>query len=202
MRTEKLSRTANSGTTAEFGFTRWGADVVRIAEPISAATPNTHAPRARSIARNGGVTLTIDRRQVTGHVHRGADASVAHLEIAAMPPEVVTAVGELIGSRSEPDDAIYAALGERGLRPAITLEAADCSCRARSTMCVHVLAALYALASLIDHEPSTVLTLQSVGTADAPAAEEPAADRPVRRWVPLASVDVGDYYALRDQSAP
>lgn len=194
-------------TTAEFGFTAWGADVVRIAEPINATTPNALAPRARSIARNGGVSLEIDRRQVTAHVHRGAEASVAHLEIAAMDPDVVAAIREVMGPRGEPDDATHAALGERGLRPAITLEAADCSCRARTTMCVHVLAALYALASLVDHQPSTLLTIQSLDDApDRPAptgsgpdgsADDTAADRPVRRWVRLAALDFADYYAVR-----
>ena len=61
--------------TNPFGFTTWGADLVRIAEPISASTPNTHAPRARMIARNGGVGLEIDGRQVTARIHRGGEAS-------------------------------------------------------------------------------------------------------------------------------
>ena len=136
--------------TNPFGFTTWGADLVRIAEPISASTPNTHAPRARMLARNGGVTLQFDGGRVTALVHSGASASVAHLEFAPMAPAVASALREELGSRTEPDDAVHAALIARGLRPAPVLDAADCSCTARSTMCVHVLAAAYALATLVE----------------------------------------------------
>ncbi|ADG79037.1 Zinc finger SWIM domain protein OS=Tsukamurella paurometabola (strain ATCC 8368 / DSM / CCUG 35730 / CIP 100753 / JCM 10117 / KCTC 9821 / NBRC 16120 / NCIMB 702349 / NCTC 13040) OX=521096 GN=Tpau_2432 PE=4 SV=1 [Tsukamurella paurometabola] len=179
--------------TNPFGFTTWGADLVRIAEPITASTPNTHAPRARMLARNGGVTLQFDGGRVTALVHSGASASVAHLEFAAMAPTVATALREELGSRTEPDDAIHAALISRGLQPAPTLEAADCSCKARTTMCVHVLAAAYALAALVDHEPVTALAIQSYG-ASAPTEE--VDERPAPRWTPLAALHVRDYYVV------
>lgn len=186
-----------------FGFTTWGADIVRIAEPISASAPNTHAPRARMIARNDGVTLQTEGGRVTALVHSGASASVAHLEFAAMAPAVVTGLRHEMGSRAEPNDAAHAALLASGLRPAPVLEAADCSCRARNTMCVHVLAALYSLASLVDQEPATALTIQSFGSA-APDADtstgDTATDRQVPRWIPLASLHVRDYYAVSAQT--
>lgn len=159
-----------------FGFTTWGADLVRIAEPISASTPNTHAPRARMLARNGGVTLQFDGGRVTALVHSGASASVAHLEFAPMAPAVAP-IREELGSRTEPDDAVHAALIARGLRPAPVLDAADCSCTARSTMCVHVLAAAYALATLVDHEPVTALTIQTYG-ASTPRTRRTTTGRP------------------------
>ena len=108
--------------TNPFGFTTWGADLVRIAEPISASTPNTHAPRARMLARNGGVTLQFDGGRVTALVHSGASAAVAHLEFAPMAPAVASALREELGSRTEPDDAVHAALIARGLRPAPVLD--------------------------------------------------------------------------------
>ncbi|MCF8611144.1 SWIM zinc finger family protein [Gordonia sp. HY285] len=177
----------------DFGFTTWGADIVRIAEPITATVPNASAPSARRIARNNGVTLEIDGRQVTARVHRGGEASVARLEIAAMESAVVVALREEMGSRTEPDDTVHAALRARGLRPAAALEAADCSCRARKTMCVHVLAALYALAALVDHAPSTVLGMQS-GQGSADDADTDAVDGPPPRWTPIAALSVRDYY--------
>lgn len=180
--------------TNPFGFTTWGADLVRIAEPTTASTPNTHAPRARMLARNGGVTLQFDGGRVAALVHSGASASAAHLEFAAMAPATATALREELGSRTEPDDAIHAALIARGLRPAPVLDAADCSCKARSTMCVHVLAAVYALATLVDHEPATALTIQAYGTS-APAGDDED-DRPAPRWTPLAALHVRDYYAV------
>lgn len=178
---------------SDFGFTAWGAHLVRIAEPITASTPNRHAPRARMIARNGGVTLQLDGGRVTALVHSGAAASVAHLEFAGMAPELVTALRRAMGSRAEPDDAAHSALVAQGLRPAPVLEASDCSCRARTTMCVHVLAALYALAERIDHEPATVLAIQSFGTV---GPDEPDTDRPVPRWTPLAALHARDFYAV------
>ncbi len=177
-----------------FGFTAWGADLVRIAQPIAARSPNTHAPRARMIARNGGVTLETKEGAVTARVHSGASASVAHLTFAAMAPAVATALREELGSRIEPDDAVHAALTARGLRPAPVLEASDCSCRARSTMCLHVLAGLYALASLVDHDPVRAPAIQSYGST-MPAAEQ-GEDRPTPRWIPLAALHVRDYYAV------
>lgn len=179
--------------TTEFGFTAWGADIVRIAEPIEASTPNTSAPRARSIARNGGVTVNVDGRQVTAHVHRGGSASIAHLEIAAMDASVMAALREEIGTRTEPDDAVHAALRARGLRPQTTLEAADCSCSARARMCVHVLAALYAFAAVVDHSPATLIGMQS---GDA-TPDNAAPDAPAPRWTPVAALDVRDYFSVR-----
>ncbi|WP_019204484.1 SWIM zinc finger family protein [Tsukamurella sp. 1534] len=181
-------------TTPRFGFTAWGFDLVRIAEPVTASRPNTAAPRARMIARNGGVALETDGRQVTARVHSGSLASLAHLEFAAMAPATATALRATLGNRHEPDDATHAALVAAGLRPAPVLEAADCSCRARSTACVHVLAALYALAALVDHEPVTALAIQSAGGSGAPADEAGRA-RPVPRWTPLAALHARDYYA-------
>ncbi|TWS22204.1 hypothetical protein FK268_20730 [Tsukamurella sputi] len=187
----------------EFGFTAFGAALVRLAEPISAKLPNKHAPRARMIARGGGVTLELDGRQVTARVHRGGSASIAHLEFAAMTPVTAAAFREALGARPEPDDAVHAAVRAAGADPAPALEAADCSCTARSTMCVHVLAALYALAVLVDNEPNTVLTLQGYGTGPGAAAPQPDGtvhDRPVPRWTPLATLDARDYFARYDRS--
>ena len=184
-------------STAAFGFTAWGSDVVRIAEPLTATTPNTLAPRARRMAGNGGVTLEHTGRQVTAHIHRGAEASVAHLEFAPMRGETVAALREILGSRSEPDDEAHAALRGRGLRPAPELVAADCSCRARTTMCVHVLASLYALAEKIDHEPMTALVIQSFGSADHGTDGAPTPTGPPPRWTPLAGLDVRDFFSVR-----
>lgn len=179
----------------DFGFTTWGADLVRLAEPITATGRNTSAPTARRIARNGGVLLEIDGRQVTARIHRGAQASIAHLEFAAMEPAVLAALREEMGSRSEPDDTVHAALRARGLQPTPSLDAADCSCRARSTMCVHVLAALYALAGAVDHAPSTLLGMQAGSVAD-DSTEAAGHDGPPPRWTPIAALDVREYFTV------
>ena len=182
--------------TDEFGFTRWGAAIVRIAEPIDARMPNKEAPRARSLARNGGVTLSFDGRQVTAHVHRAGQASIAHLEFAAMPTATAAAIRTHLDSRSEPDDAVFEAVRASGAAPAPVLEAADCSCKARNDRCVHILAALYTLAAHVDHHPVAALELQAYGTGD--GSEAPGTDTgPAPRWIPITRLDVRDYFVPR-----
>lgn len=186
-------------TTAEFGFTRWGAELVRLAEPMEARTPNRHAPRARSIARNGGVTLSIDGATVTASIHRGGEASTAHLEFTAAGQALRARIGEFRSSGADLVDAQYHDLLDSGLTPVCTLVAADCSCRARSTMCTHVLATLYALAAQVDRLPNTVVEL--LGLHQAPSSTEDSKDRATTAvdteppvWVSLAAVRVHGFF--------
>lgn len=184
---------------AEFGFSRWGADVVRLAEPLSAGVPNPLAPRARSLARNHGVDLAVAGNAVTGLVSSGAQASIARLEFAAMSNDTAGTIRELLGSATEPDDDVHqrtrTAAGS-GAGPRITT--ADCSCRARGDRCVHILATLYALAAAIDHRPALALELQ--GFDRFPAAQsdsQPGSGsepRSIARWVPLAGLGIRDYW--------
>ncbi|WAC55742.1 hypothetical protein [Gordonia sp. SL306] len=177
--------------TNEFGYTPWGADLVRIAEPIATREPNRWAPRARSIARNNGVDLTVDGRLVKAVVHRGADASVAHIEFGQMPPATARAVGELIGSAGEPDEEVHRNATGSGHHPGPVIDNCDCSCTARSTMCVHVLATLYALAAAIDLDPRIALRLQDFGDRPGAALED---DAVIPQWIPLTAFDSRSYY--------
>lgn len=183
-----MSRSEIIGGTAEFGFTRFGADVVRLAEPLTGTTPNAAAPRARSLARHRAVTVTIEGRIVTGRVQRAEQASVARLEFAPMAPSTATALIAAMGDATEPDDAVYAQLPGSALTPG--LAAADCSCRGRGERCLHILATLYALATVIDHEPRTVLGLYDITATTASTDAAP-------RWVSLGSLDVADYDRVR-----
>lgn len=179
-------------STPEFGFTRAGAMLVRLAEPIGTTTPNALAPRARSIARGNGVHLTCDGRQVSARIHRGGAASVAHLEFTPLPPGTAAALRDALGGRSEPDDAVFATLTAAGTPVTAALDAVDCSCRARTARCVHVLAALYALASHVDHDPAAVLGI--VGYHEPGAPPDGSGDGPPPRWVPLTALDPRGYW--------
>lgn len=182
-------------STNEFGYTVWGADVVRIAEPVTARMPNSMAPRARSIARNNGVTLTIEGRLVTALVHRGETASVAHIEFR--PMSAATAVvltnflsTELLSTDGEPHADIHRMAADAGHPTRPVLDNCDCSCPARTTMCVHVLAALYALAAQVDTDPQIVLRIQDFGVG----APEPERTERSPHWTPLTAVDPATYF--------
>lgn len=184
---------------AEFGFSRWGAEIIRLAEPISTRSPNPLAPRARSVARNGGVTLTIDGRSITGLVQRGGEASVAHLEFDPMTSATADALRELLGAATEPTDDIHRRLVQETSWAAAGLEVADCSCRARGDRCLHILATLYALAAAVDREPALALRLRDFEAPLTEAPGDPASgvDGPPRippRWTALTAFDVRDYW--------
>ncbi|PPJ23498.1 hypothetical protein C5E45_28790 [Nocardia nova] len=178
---------------SEFGYTPWGMGWVRLAEPIRTARPEPLLPRARSIARNGGVHLKIDGTTVAAHIHRGGQASVTLLEIAPLPASVVSAMAAHIPAQLvQLTDEVHAALTAAGLAPIPRLGATDCSCSARNPRCLHLLASCYALARAVDENPWLSLDLQ--GYRSGGAAESGTADAPPARWTPLDSLDPATFF--------
>lgn len=178
----------------EFGYTAWGMDVLRLAEPMTTTKPEPLLPRARSVARNGGVTTRFDGRDVRATVHRGSEASVVSIEFAPMPRELALAVADL---GVEPDaltDERHAALVAAGLSPAPTLAGSDCSCRARSARCLHLLAALYDVTRHVDETPILALRIQGLGTDDHADPDDDTG--PARRWQPINTVDPRTFYEI------
>ncbi|MFF0487930.1 hypothetical protein ACFYTQ_02795 [Nocardia sp. NPDC004068] len=173
----------------EFGYTRWGMDWVRLAEPLSLTRPEPLLPRARSIARNGGVTLEIEATIVRAHIHRGGQASVTHLEFAPLSRSIAD---HLPATAVELTDALHESLTGAGHVVAPRLVASDCSCPARNPRCLHFLATCYALARRVDENPWLALDLQGYGRA---LADEPAPDTPPARWTPLDNLDPAAYFA-------
>ncbi|WP_062998534.1 SWIM zinc finger family protein [Nocardia mikamii] len=177
----------------EFGYTPWGMGWVRLAEPIRTARPEPLLPRARSIARNGGVRLDVDGTTVSAHIHRGGQASVTLLEIAPLPASVVTAMAAHIPAHLvQLTDEVHAVLTAAGLAPIPRLGATDCSCSARNPRCLHLLAACYALARAVDENPWLSLDLQGYRSGGTP--ETGAADARPPRWTPLDSLDPATFF--------
>ncbi|WP_278264030.1 SWIM zinc finger family protein [Nocardia sp. AG03] len=174
----------------EFGYTAWGRDWVRLAEPLRQTKPEPLLPRARSIARNHGVRTEIGERTVRAHLHRGGQASVAHIEVAPLDRARVTAIGRIIPDPSVLTDEMHRALLDAGHSPAPTLVSTDCSCSARTDRCVHVLAVLYAIAGQVDENPRLALELQGYFDAtvntDTPTAEA--------RWTSLHTLDPAEFF--------
>ncbi|NUP28945.1 MAG: hypothetical protein HOQ36_25115 [Nocardia sp.] len=182
----------------EFGYTRWGMDWVRLAEPLRQTRPEPLLPRARSIARNHGVQAVTEGRIVRAHIHRGGQASVTHLELAPLTRTTVTALTALIGA--DPTlltDEMHTAARAAEIPVAPELAAIDCSCSARTLRCVHVLATFYDLARRVDEDPRLSLDLQGFGAPEpgaAPGDSGPAPEAP--RWIPLHTVDPAVFFEV------
>ncbi|MGS2805287.1 hypothetical protein [Nocardia sp. MW-W600-9] len=176
----------------EFGFTPWGRDWVRLAEPLRQTKPEPLLPRARSIARNHGVCTEIEARTVRAHLHRGGQASIAHVEVVPLTRDAVTLIARTIPDSSVVTDEMHRALLDAGHSPAPTLASTDCSCSARTDRCVHVLAVLYTIARQVDENPRLALELQgyfdATGTADAPVQEH--------RWTSINALDPARFFAV------
>ncbi|MGW0179993.1 hypothetical protein [Nocardia sp. NPDC003345] len=176
----------------EFGYTRWGMDWVRLAEPIRRTRPEPLLPRARSIARNNGVRAETEGTIVRAHIHRGGQASVTHIEFAPFDRSVVTALTTVLGGDPPTlTDDMHAAAVAEGIPVAPRPGAIDCSCTARTAHCVHVLATFYELARRVDENPRFGLDLQGYGLRPTTAPGDPA-DTP--RWIPLETLDPARYF--------
>ncbi|WP_433203808.1 hypothetical protein ACQP1G_14780 [Nocardia sp. CA-107356] len=183
----------------EFGYTPWGMDWVRLAEPLRQTRPDPLLPRARSIARNNGVQTTIEGRVIRAAIHRGGQASVTHLEVAPLPRRAITAIAEIIPDTTVLTDDMHRALVTAGASPAPVLAGTDCSCSARTARCVHVLAVYYDLARRVDEDPRLALALQGYFQA---APEDPVAPVESPRWTPLNTLDPADYFETPERAAP
>ncbi|WP_194824353.1 hypothetical protein [Nocardia sp. XZ_19_231] len=169
----------------EYGYTPWGRDWVRLAEPLRQTRPEPLLPRARSIARNDGVGIEIEGRTVRAHLHRGGQASIAHVEVAPLSRAAVTAIGTTITDPTILTDEMHRALLDAGHSPAPSLVSTDCSCSARTARCVHVFAMLYTIARKVDENPRLALELQ--GYFDATTDSDLPTQEP--RWTSINSLD-------------
>lgn len=177
----------------EFGYTAWGMDWVRLAEPLRQTKPDPLLPRARSIARNDGVQASIDGRTVRATIHRGGQASVIHVEVAPMPRSSITAVAEVLTADATPlTDDMYRAVREAGVVPAPVLAGTDCSCSARSERCLHLLAVYYDMARRVDEDPRTALQIQDYFRALSEDKAVPTLEH--QRWIPINALDPAAYF--------
>lgn len=175
----------------EFGYTPWGRDWVRLAEPLRQTRPEPLLPRARSIARNNSVQTTIDGRVVRANIHRGAEASVIHLEVAPLPRAAITAIGTLIPNTAVLTDEMHRAIVSSGVPIAPVLAGTDCSCRARSPRCLHILAVFYDVARRIDEYPRLALEIQGYFQG---ALEDSPTEAQTPRWIPINTLEPADYF--------
>ncbi|WP_427921854.1 hypothetical protein [Streptomyces sp. cg40] len=181
---------------SDFGYTVWGKDWVRLAEPLRQTRPDPQLPRARRLARAGKVEITTDGRTVRAVVHHGRTAFTANIELAPMPQAAVAAISRrLSGPRPTLTDDLYRTLTADGHRPAPHLATTDCTCPAATPRCVHVLAAYYEMARRVDDDPRVALDAQDYFRAASQGADAAAAASATpQRWIALNSLEPDDYF--------
>ena len=183
----------------EFGYTLWGRDWVRLAQPLrQSESVRLQLPRARSLARNNLVQATVEGRVVHASIHRGGAASVTRLEVAPLDRASITAVSEIAPDTAMLTDDTYRAIVSEGITLAPVLVDTDCSCSARTATCLHVLAVLYEIARRVDENPRLALDLQGYAT-EAPSDSESAG--PPARWTPVASLDPATFFGARSSAS-
>ncbi|MGK8523206.1 hypothetical protein ACRS6B_17355 [Nocardia asteroides] len=170
----------------EFGYTAWGMEWVRLAEPLRQTRPDPLLPRARSIARNNGVQATVEGGVVRATIHRGGQASITHVEVAPLSRRTITAVAEIVPDPSVLTDDMHRAITAAGISIAPVLAGTDCSCTARKSRCVHVLAVYYEMARRVDEDPRLGLAIQGYFAAAPRNSDESA---PQTRWTPISALD-------------
>jgi hypothetical protein len=185
---------------SDFGYTAWGKDWVRLAEPLRQTRPDPQLPRARRLARDGKVQITIDGRNVRAVVHHGRNAPMTNIEVAPMSREATTGISRhLSGARPILTDDLYRELCEAGHRPVPTLVTIDCTCQADTPRCVHVLAVYYEMARRIDDDPRIALEIQNFFRTSSPSTKASTASTPAppQRWLALNTLNPADYFTVR-----
>ncbi|MGX1805947.1 hypothetical protein ACWIGI_09540 [Nocardia sp. NPDC055321] len=177
----------------EFGYTGWGMDWVRVAEPLNQTKPEPLLPRARSIARNNGVRTLIEGNHLQANIHRGSEASVTYLEVTPLDGPTIRALEQVIPPTALTlTDEHRAAVAALGIPLTPHLARIDCSCRARNDRCLHFFATCYALARQVDETPWLALDL--LGYRNATPGPETDETQPPARWTPINTLDPKTFF--------
>ncbi|MFE9580426.1 SWIM zinc finger family protein [Nocardia sp. NPDC006044] len=182
---------------AEFGATPWGRAWTRVVESTTAAVPNPLLPKARSVARNHGATLTTEVGLVIAKVVVSGTESTVRIELPRWPEETERDAERLIAKSlaanpglagGDLPDSLEGEFAAAGITFAVPLaeQAATCDCRTRKRPCLHILAGLYALSMRVDERPRLAVELRMDSTA---VAEEADPD-----WIPLTELDAASFY--------
>ncbi|QKT09835.1 SWIM zinc finger family protein [Rhodococcus sp. W8901] len=176
----------------EFGYTAWGMDWVRLAQPLRQSGPaRLLLPRARSLARNNLVKATVEGRIVRASIHRGGQASVTQLEVAPLTRASITGIAAIVPDTAVLTDDIHQDIVTAGIALAPVLADTDCSCSARSAPCLHLLAVLYEIAHRVDENPQLALDIQGYTTAMLHDSAVPAS---TARWTPVSALDPAAFF--------
>lgn len=180
----------------DFGYTLWGRDWVRLAQPLRVTRPDPRLPRARALAHSTKVEVTISAGRIRGTVEHGRTTPEVRIEVAPMSsPALNIVTTQLRGSRTILTDEMYRVCAERGHPPLPTLTRVECTCSDSTGRCVHVLAVFYAVARRIDDDPRLALDIQAFVCPSTDSTREDAAVP--QRWTTLDHLDPADYFTVR-----
>lgn len=187
----------------DFGYTVWGRDWVRLAEPLSQTRPDPQLPRARRLARDGHVEVSIDGGTVRAVVRHGRHTLATDIEVAPMPREASAEISRrLSGGQPALTEELYRAIVEAGHPPAPKVGGVACSCSADVPRCVHVLAVYYDMARRVDDDPRIALEVRGFFRVPAETAKASAASAAApRQWIALNALDPGEYFVPHDGAA-
>lgn len=186
---------------AEFGATPWGRAWLRTVERTD-GSPRTQLPKARSLARNHKVDLTLSGSpgspgspRATATVRDGSSSPTVTLNLSPWTEEEEAAASVVLAThRPDPSgdlpDDLLTQLTEAdvSVTPAAPDETATCTCRARKRPCPHILAAIYTLVLQIDERPVTALELRSTAVPWGDGAGTSTA------WIPLDAIDAATFF--------
>ncbi|WP_230205071.1 SWIM zinc finger family protein [Parafrankia elaeagni] len=181
----------------EFGATPWGRAWGRTVEPTSMARPNPLLPRARTLARNTTTVVVAGVGHVEAEVTVSGQVCRVRIDLPLWPDETQAEAGRLIaGAMAEHrglvagdlPDTLEVDLTQHAISIAVPPEArrGECTCRARTRPCVHILATIYALAQLVDERPALAVELRSTPTKTTVTADP--------GWVALSDLDPAGFY--------
>ena len=173
----------------DFGYTAWGRDWVRLAQPLRVTRPDPRLPRARALAKGGKVEVTIGAGKIRGTVEHGRTTREVSIEVAPLSGPALSLIGTQ--ARTVLTDEMYRECTELGHPPVPVLTHVECSCPDSSGRCLHVLAVFYDMAQRIDDDPRLALDVlaPSHGTHETAAVPQ--------RWTALAALDPAEYFTVR-----
>lgn len=182
----------------DFGYTAWGRDWVRLAQPLHQTRPDPRLPRARALARASGMQLTVDGPQARGVVPSGRNTFLVCIDVAPMSRETVSGItGHFGGARPILTDEFHSAITQVGHPPAPILAAVACSCSDDTGRCLHTLAVLYAMARRVDDDPRIALDIQGYFRVSSESSGVSSAEP--QRWTALGDLDPADYFRAANQ---
>lgn len=173
----------------DFGYTAWGRDWVRLAQPLRVTRPDPRLPRARALAKGGKVEVAIGAGSIRGTVAHGRTTPEVSIDVAPISELASSTIG--VHSRTVLTDEMYRACTELGHSPVPVLTRVECTCPDNSGRCIHVLAVFYDMARRIDDDPRLALDVLTTSDRGDESAAVP------QRWTALDALDPAEYFVVR-----
>lgn len=184
-------------TNPEFGATAWGRTWLRIVERTDGRA-NPQLPKARSLARNHKAIISLAAPKVSATVLDGKAIRETSIEFPPWTTAEQAVVRSFVaqnvskGLSGDLPDSMLDEIVDAGVLVAVQMGdlIAACTCRSRTTPCVHVLAVLYAFILAIDERPMLALEIRSPPGQQFESPQDP-------EWIPISTVNAERFFGVR-----